>query len=513
MDQITINILTILGGMALGGVISGILIKKKKIINIKKAKETAEKQEEEAKSEAEKIKKETSQYVQRRRETIKQERKIKEERFVKLEELLKNKEKTLQKKEEKRKEDRLKTAALEEETQGVWGEIKKRDTEIIEKLAEKTKKSPKELKEDVLRKHEAELKTENKEKIMKTEESLKENAEKNAKRMIIGVIQRLCSPTSVETRVVAVKVKNDRVKGKIVGERAENVKTIEDALDVDIVFNDMPNTISISGFALVKRRIAQKAIEKLVRMKGDIKKETTKRAIEEAEKEIDKELYKVGRDALKKMGIKEDDKDLCRTVGRLQYRTSYGQNIMKHAMEVGWVSLMLGSELGLDPKTCAISGFLHDLGKAIDQEEGVKDTHDVLTKELMEKFGFSEEEVHAAWTHHDAEKQETAEALIVKAADAVSASRPGARQESFDKYIERIKALEETATSYEGVKNAFAISAGRELRVLVDTEKINDGELENIAEKMAEQIENEITYPGQIKVNVIRRTRHTEVAK
>ncbi len=513
MNQITINILTILGGIAVGAVISGILINEKRLINLKKAKERAQASEEEANKEAENIKKETRGYVEKRREIIKQERKIKEERFLKLEESLKNKEKNLQKKEDRAKEEKLRVVAQEEEIQGVWGETKRKDMEIIKKLSEKTSKGPEELKEEILKKHEAELKIENKEKIAKTEELLKENAEKTAKRMIIGVIQRLCSPTSVETRVVNVKVKNDRIKGKIVGQNAENVKLIEEALEVDVVFNDMPNTISISGFALVKRRIAQKAMEKIVKMRGEIRKEDVKRAIEEGERETDRELFEIGRNALKKMGISAEDKDLCRTVGRLQYRTSYGQNIMKHAMEVSWVALMLGSELGLDPKICLVSGFLHDLGKAIDQEEGVKDTHDVLTKELMEKFGFSEEEVHAAWTHHDAEKQTSAEALIIKAADAVSASRPGARQESFDKYIERIRALEETATSYEGVKSAFAISAGRELRVLVDTEKVKDEGLKAIAEKMAEQIESEITYPGQIKVNVIRRTRHTEVAK
>lgn len=513
MNQITINILTILAGIVVGAGVSGILINEKKLINLERAKEKAAEKEKEAEEEARKIKEETRGYVQKRKEIIKQERKIKEERFLKLEESLKNREKNLERKEEKAKEDKLRVAAKEEEVQGKWGEIKRKDAEIVKKLSQKTMKEPDELKEEVLKKHEAELKIENKEKIAKTEEMLKENAEKKAKRMIIGVIQRLCSPTSVETRVVTVKVKNDRTKEKIVGKNAENVKLLEEKLEVDIVFNDMPNTISLSGFALVKRRTAQKAMEKLVKKKGEIRKEDVKEVIKEAEQETDRELFEIGRNALRKMGINAENKDLCRTVGRLQYRTSYGQNIMKHAMEVSWVSLMLGSELGLDPKICAVSGFLHDLGKAIDQEEGVKDTHDVLTKELMGKFGFSEEEIHAAWTHHDAEKQETAEALIIKAADAVSASRPGARQESFDKYIERIRSLEETATSYEGVKNAFAISAGRELRVLVDTEKINDGGLKNIAEKMAEQIENEITYPGQIKVNVIRRTRHTEIAK
>lgn len=182
-------------------------------------------------------------------------------------------------------------------------------------------------------------------------------------------------------------------------------------------------------------------------------------------------------------------------------------------MEVGWAAQMLASEIGLDINVARVGGFLHDLGKAIDQDPNVKDAHDQLSKEIMEKHGFSWEEVHAAWTHHDAIPQETAEALIVKAADAISASRPGARQESVGKYIERINLIQETAQSFDGVKKAYAISAGREVRVFVDSEKIQDETLRPLAKQLAEKIEKEITYPGKIKVNAIRRTKHTEIAK
>lgn len=513
MNETTIIISTILGGMAIGAAASFILFNKKRLLNVEKTKKEAVKREEEAKKEAEQIKKETIRNVQKRKETLEQERKIKEERFGKLEESLKNKERGLLKKEEKTKEEKLKLAALKEEVQGIKESIKRKDDETIKKLSTRTGKKPEELKEEMLKRQTAELERETREKLNAKEDLVKENAEKTAKRLIIGTIQRLCSPTSAESRAITVKVPRDAIKGKIVGNNAENIKDFEKNLDVDVVFNDMPNTISISGFMLVNRRIAQKAMEKLVRIRGEIDKKTIRKTIEEAEKETNRELYEIGKKAMKKMGIKTENKELCETVGRLQYRTSYGQNIMKHAMEVGWVASMLGNELGLDTKTCLISGFLHDLGKAIDQEESVKDTHDLLTKELMEKFGFTEEEVHAAWTHHDAAKQETPEALIIKAADAVSASRPGARQESFEKYIERIKALEGTAASYKGVKNAFAISAGRELRVLVDAETVKDSTLKEMATKMANQIEEEIAYPGQIKINVIRRTKHTEITK
>lgn len=263
---------------------------------------------------------------------------------------------------------------------------------------------------------------------------------------------------------------------------------------------------------LVKRRIAQKAMEKLIQTRGDINKLVIQNIIKAAEKETDEELYELGKKALEKMGINHDDKEFLRIVGRLQYRTSYGQNIMKHSMEVGWVAAMLGSELGLNVATCKTGGFLHDLGKAIDQDPNIKDAHDRLSKEIMEKFKFSKEEVHAAWAHHDAVPQETPEALIVKAADAISAGRPGARQESFDKYIERIRALEETALAFDGVRSAFAISAGRELRVIVEPESITDDKMHTLAKQMATKIESELTYPGQIKVNIIRRTKHVEIA-
>jgi len=186
---------------------------------------------------------------------------------------------------------------------------------------------------------------------------------------------------------------------------------------------------------------------------------------------------------------------------------------MKHSMEVGWISAMLGSELGLDIKTCKVGGFLHDLGKAIDQDPDIKGGHDQLSKELMEKFGFSWEEVHAAWTHHDAAPQETPEALIVKAADAVSGGRPGARQDSIERYIEKMKAIDATVASFQGVKKSYAMSAGREVRVYVDPEKVEDAGVGNMAKEIAKKIEENVVYPGRIKIRVIRRTKITETAK
>jgi len=323
----------------------------------------------------------------------------------------------------------------------------------------------------------------------------------------------MSSPTSVESKITLINVPKDHIKGKIVGKNAQNIEELEKLLDVEVVFNDLPNTISVSSYSLTNRRIAQKTIEKLINIRTDITASEIKKAIIKSENEIEEEFFAIGQRALKQLNIQETDHDLIKTIGRLEFRTSYGQNIMKHSMEVAWAAMMIASELSADVNVCKIAGFLHDLGKAIDQDPNVQGAHDFLTKELMEKYKFSEEEVHAAWTHHDSAPAKTAEAMIVKAADAISAGRPGARQESLDRYIERLQALEKTANAFKGVQKSFAISAGRELRVIVDPETIKDENMNEMANQIAKEIEENITYPGKIKVNVIRRIKYTELAK
>lgn len=508
-----LNFIYILTGTILGLFISIKALKGWKFFDIEKDRQAAETLIRKTKEEAEKTKNETKTYIENRQTTFKQELNKRKEKLTKLEEVLNHKEELILKKEEKNRALNLRIATDNEEVNTIKDKIKTAQKETLNKLSQKTGSSPEDTKKQTLKRYADELTAENQEKLTKIEEWLKENAEKTAKSLVVNVIQRLCSPTSVETRAVHVTVPKDSIKGKIIGRDGQNIKEFEKFLDVDIVFNDLPNTISLSAFMLVKRRIAQKAMEKLVNFKRDITKTIVQKAIESATKETDDELYEIGKKAIEKMGINHTDKEFIRIVGRLQYRTSYGQNIMKHSIEVGQVAAILGNELGLNAETCKVGGFLHDLGKAIDQDPNVKDAHDYLSREIMEKYGFSWEKVHAAWTHHDAIPQETAEAMIVKAADAISASRPGARQESFDKYIERIRALEETGYSFEGVKAAFALSAGRELRIIVDPEKVNDKTILPMAKKIAEKIEEDLTYPGQIKVNIIRKTKYTEIAQ
>lgn len=508
-----INIILGAAAIALGIALGYLLSKGRRFIDVERTKKEAASLLEKNTLEAEKIKTETLTYVQKKKEQNTLNTLKKEDRIKKLEEILKHKEDLFKRKESRLNEAKLSLASIQEETQSLEQNTKRMDGEIRETLTKKTGQKTEELKNDILKRLNIDLETENIEKLAKIEDQLKESADRKAKGIIISVIQRLSSPTSVESRVITVNVPKDHIKGKIVGKEGQNIEELEGLLNVDIVFNDLPNAISISAFRLVQRRIAQRAIEKLCEIKGDIDKNVIGKTVKEAEKETDEELYILGKTAIEKMNIGNPDKEFARITGRLQYRTSYGQNIMKHSQEVGWLAAMIASELGANRDTCRIAGFLHDLGKAIDQDPGVDKPHDYLSKELMEKYRFSWETVHAAWTHHDAIPQETAEAIIVKAADAISASRPGARQESFDKYLERIQALQETAESYEGVKKAFALSAGREIRVIVDPEVIDDKKLKVVAKDLATKIESSLSYPGQIKVNVIRRTKHTEIAQ
>lgn len=513
MEGLLINIVFGVGGVLGGVFITMFVFGKNKAYDFEKKKRESEQIVQKSKEEAEKILEENEKRTERMNKENEEDFKVKEERQKKFEESVNLKQSILDKKLNKINEAKLGLASFQEEVQGIEEKAKRTEKDFIVKLTSKTGTTESAIKERIIKKYATDLEEDNKKKIIDIEEELKETANKKAKKVLVGIIQRLCSPTSVESRAVLIKVRKDSIKGKIVGKGGENIKHFEEKIDVAVVFNDMPNIISVSAFNLVQRRVAEKALILLTKYRGNIDKKVVDKTIEKATRETDEELYEIGKDALKKMGIKADNKEFARVVGRLQYRTSYGQNIMKHSMEVGWVAQMIGSELGLDLEVCKVGGFLHDLGKAIDQDPEIQETHDKLSKELMEKFGFSKETVHAAWTHHDAAQQETPEALIVKAADSVSGGRPGARQDTLERYIEKMKAIDETVKSFGGIKKSFAMSAGREVRVYVDPELIVDKKLTPMAQDIARKIEQNVVYPGKIKVNVIRRTKITEIAK
>ncbi len=510
----TQNILTILAAMLFSGVFVYFFYKGSDIIDVEKKEKESKELLLKSKEEAIKIKEEISGKVNDFKKTSEEDSQRRHERIKKIEDLMDSKEKSLLKKEEKLKELRLRVASEQEETQGKQEAIKRIEKKQTEELSKKAGKTIDKQKEEILEFYKRSLENEATERLAKEEEVLKEDAQKTAQKILISVIQRISSPTSTETRSVNITVPKDHIKGKIVGKNGQNISELEKQLDVAVVFNDLPNTISVSAFNLVTRRKAHVAIEKLMMVPGEITKDVVLKAIKDATVDVDKELYGIGKLALEKMKFNPEtiDKEFVRIIGRLEYRTSYGQNIMKHSMEVGWAAMMLGSEIGLEINTCKVAGFLHDVGKAIDQEPNAKDAHDRITKDLMEKYGYSEEEIHAAWTHHDAEKQKTPEALIIKAADAISAGRPGARQESRYSYSDRIQQIDDTIKEFKEIQKSFIMSAGRDIRAFVDPDKTKDDGMTDIAKNLARKIEENVVYPGKIRVNIIRKMEKTTIA-
>ncbi|MFC1615715.1 Rnase Y domain-containing protein [Patescibacteria group bacterium] len=513
MENLLINIIVAFVGLGVGAVFTNHFLKGRNLIDLEKKEEQAKKIKEKSMDEAKKMRSDNKMKAEKRKENFDQIIEQRKKRFKKMEDYLEQKETIFKKKELKNQEIEKHIDSEKKEVEKLKTSTENLEKKTVDELSRRLNTTLPEMKKEVLNRYQKELEQDVSEKYRRFEENLKENSVKKAKRILIDIMQRLSFPTSVESRAVTVDVPKDYIKGKIVGKKGCNVIELEDSLGVDIIFNDLPNTISVSAFNLVSRRIAQKTIEKLTLVRGEINSKIIQNAIKDAERETEDELYKIGKKTVDDIKLEVKDKELVKIIGRLKYRTSYGQNIMKHSQEVGWVAAMLGSELGINSEICKVAGFLHDLGKAIDQDPDIEDTHDNLTKTLMEKYGFSWEEIHAAWTHHDAAQQETPEALIVKGSDAISAGRPGARQESIEKYFERIKALESITDKHEGIKKSFAISAGRELRVIVEPEKIKDDSMPELAKIISDEIEEELTYPGKIKVNVIRKTEYLENAK
>jgi len=497
----------ILGGLGGYG-----LSKKTGFLSIEQYRQKAEDRIAKAQNEADEVKREVAERTQHLKDRSKDDDERLKEKIKRVENIIGSKKEQVVKKEARAQ---ILADMINEEDEKIRL-LKEADLEKQQnlklKLAEKVGISMDEAKERVIGTYISDLDRMKEERLQKYEQYLADEKIRIAKNMIVGAIQKYGNPTSVEKKSLVITVPRDDLKAKIIGHDNRNLLLLEELTECDIIFNDAPNSIIISSFDLVKKHIGRETILKLLKER-DVDEDTVRRKIEEVKREMEKMLITTGRDIIRKMNLKGRTfpDDFYRIVGRLQFRSSYGQNIIKHSTEVGLFTIMLGAELSVNLDTCKIGGFLHDLGKAIDHEVG--DPHDLLTKQIMEKYGFSWEEVHAAWTHHDSVPIETAEAMLVKAGDAVSAGRPGARQETLEKYLVRIKALEEIGNSYEGVSKAYAISAGRELRINVDPRALDDSDLGELAKTVAGEIEENVTYPGKIKVNVIRRMQSIDYVK
>ena len=346
--------------------------------------------------------------------------------------------------------------------------------------------------------------------IRENENHIREVSNEKAKEILTTVMQRCAIDQVVESTVSSVSLPSDEMKGRIIGREGRNIRTLETATGVDLIIDDTPEAVVISCFDPVRREIAKIALEKLV-SDGRIHPVRIEEMVEKAKTEVEQKIKQEGENAAMEMGIMNLNKELIKTLGRLYYRTSYGQNVLLHSLEVGHIAGMIAAEIGANVKIAKRAGLLHDIGKAVDQtQEG---THIELGVELARRYGEKEEIVHAIEAHHDDVTANTVEAVLVKLADAISAGRPGSRRDTLEIYIKRLQKLEEIALSYEGIKQSFAVQAGREVRVIVQPDKFDDIASARLARDIAKRIEEELDYPGQIRVTVVREVRTTEVAK
>ncbi len=398
----------------------------------------------------------------------------------------------------------------EEEMKTMHEELKKAVTEHRSSLETVAKMSTDEAKKELLSQVEDEFSEEIAKKVKFLKEKAEEEAETFSKNLIAESIHRYASEVATESTTTIVELPSDDIKGRIIGKEGRNIVAFEQATGVDIIIDDTPGAVVISGFDLVRRYVAKLALERLVQ-DGRIQPAKIEEAVNKVKEDVAKMMLEFGKRAVDELGIVGYPNDLLKIIGRLRFRTSYGQNILKHSVEMAHLGRMMAEEMGADVSIVLEGCLLHDIGKALDHE--VVGTHVQIGTEIAKRFKVRPEVVHCIAAHHEDIPIEPAEAFIVAAADAISGSRPGARRESLEAYIKRLTELEAVAKSFDGVSRAFAISAGREVRVFVDTATVDDLRQLELAKDIAKKIEAELTYPGMIKVNVIREKRVEEMAK
>ena len=427
-----------------------------------------------------------------------------------IEQRLLGREETLDKKidELDKRGERLRRA--DEEVEGLKNEIRDvrvRQQEKLEKIAKLTKT---EAAEKLMAMTERDIKNDLTGLVKKLQNEAKDEAEEQAASLLIATMERMASEVTAERTVSAVKLEDEEMKGRIIGKEGRNIQALQRATGVDILVDETPGMIVLSSFDPVRREVARQAMEMLLK-DGRVHPGRIEEVVEKAQKQVHKDVLHAAEDAAREIGILGIPKEILQLLGELKYRTSYGQNVLKHSVEMAHLAGVLANQLGADVKIAKYAALTHDIGKALTHK--VEGKHHHITGEILRKYGASEEVAHAAEAHHDDMETTSLEALIVRVVDAISGARPGARNISAENFMERMKDLENAATSFEGVEKVYAISAGREVRVFVTPKQIDDLQAIKLARDIANKIESTMQYPGTIKVNVIRETRAIEFAK
>ena len=513
MDTLII-VAAVLISLAIGTFIGMAIRKKIAESKIESAEKESKRLVELAKIEAENLKKEEiikakeeimvaradlDQEIKERRSEIQRQ----ESRIIQKEENLEKRESNFDKKEREIEKEQEELKNKEQEIE----ELRQKEIQVLQDVAQL---SQEEAKVQLLKVVEQEITAEKADLIRNLEQKAKEDSAKNAKEIVSYAIQKCAADHSAETTVSIVQLPSDDVKGRIIGREGRNIKALETLTGIDLIIDDTPEAVILSGFDPLRREVARIALEKLID-DGRIHPAKIEEMVEKAKEELSATIKEEGERASIESGVMGLNPELIKLLGKLKYRTSYGQNVLKHSIEVSNLARIMAEELGLDAKLARRAGLLHDIGKALDHD--MEGTHVEIGVDILKKFKENPLVINAVEAHHGDVEPQTIEAVLVQAAHAISASRPGARRQPLEAYIKRLESLEAIADSFEGVDKSFAIQAGREVRIMVKPEKISDDQMTLLARDVSKRIEEEMDYPGQIKVNVIRETRAIDYAK
>ncbi len=508
MDPIVLALIAV-GGFALGGIVIYLVLQVAGRGALRRAHDEAENVVGDARREARELTLIAEKEALARRDTAEQEAREARREVTRSERRLEQREEALERRAEKLErteqsvQDRIANIEVGER------ELEESSSRLRNELERIALLTADEAREQLMAALDGELREESARRVRAMESSAKAEGDTRARKMLATVMQRMTSEITAETTVSTLPLPSDELKGRIIGREGRNIRAFEAATGCDLIIDDTPGSVTVSGFDPVRREIARLALSRLVQ-DGRIQPMRIEESVERARKEVDQVVKEAGEQLAVDAEVPNLHPEIIKTLGRLKFRYSYGQNQLRHVLETSWLAAALAHELGADVEVARMGGLLHDLGKAVDRE--MEGTHALIGADIAKRFGVSRDVVHCIEAHHEEVKPESVEAMIVICADAMSGSRPGARRESAGQYIQRLEALEAIANSYDGVEEAFAIQAGREVRIIVRPESIDDLEATRLARDVSRKIEETMQYPGEIKVTVIRETRASSTA-